>query len=121
MPSRCMWWSKKRATARWWWCGKDSTQRYKELCRGEACLAQFEPQRFNAKDEKLFMSVIQVTADGPVTIITITRPHRRNAINAETARALREAWLAFDADDSQRVGILTGGDEVFCAGADLKE
>lgn len=67
------------------------------------------------------MSVIQVTTDGPVTIITITRPHRRNAINAETARALREAWLVFDADDSQRVGILTGGAEVFCAGADLKE
>ena len=67
------------------------------------------------------MSVIDITTDGPVTIITITRPHRRNAINGETANALREAWLAFDADDSQRVGILTGGDEVFCAGADLKE
>ncbi len=67
------------------------------------------------------MSVIDVTTDEAVTIITITRPHRRNAINRETADALREAWLAFEADDSQRVGIITGGDDVFCAGADLKE
>lgn len=65
--------------------------------------------------------VIRVERDGPVTIITITRPERRNAINSETAHALREAWLAFDADDTQRVGVLTGDDGVFCAGADLKE
>ncbi len=67
------------------------------------------------------MAPIQVEKDGVVTIITLTRPHRRNAINGETAQALREAWWAFDQDDNQRVGILTGGDEVFCAGADLKE
>lgn len=67
------------------------------------------------------MEAVQVREDGQVTIITINRPHRRNAINGATATALREAWQAFDADESQRVGILTGGDEVFCAGADLKE
>jgi enoyl-CoA hydratase len=71
--------------------------------------------------ERLFMPVIEITTDGPVTIISITRPHRRNAINGEAAQALREAWLAFEADDNQRVGILTGSDGVFCAGADLKE
>ncbi|MEO0597920.1 MAG: enoyl-CoA hydratase-related protein, partial [Chloroflexota bacterium] len=65
--------------------------------------------------------VIDIQRDGAVTIITIIRPERRNAINGETANALREAWLAFDADDTQRVGILTGGNKVFCAGADLKE
>lgn len=67
------------------------------------------------------MAVIETRTDGAVTIITITRPQRRNAINGETAEALRQAWLAFEADASQRVGILTGGDEIFCAGADLKE
>jgi enoyl-CoA hydratase len=67
------------------------------------------------------VSLIRVEKQTPVTIITITRPHRRNAINGETATALREAFLAFDADESQRVAILTGGDDVFCAGADLKE
>ena len=67
------------------------------------------------------MDEVQIQRDGAVTIITINRPHRRNAVNFATAGALREAWLAFDADPTQRVGILTGGDDVFCAGADLKE
>ncbi|HEV2582978.1 MAG TPA: enoyl-CoA hydratase-related protein, partial [Ktedonobacteraceae bacterium] len=64
---------------------------------------------------------IVVTRDGPVTIIKLNRPHVRNAVNKATADALREAWLAFDADESALVGILTGGDKVFCAGADLRD
>ncbi len=67
------------------------------------------------------MPVIELSYDETVTIIRMTRPHRRNAINGETAQALRDVLLAFDADDNQRVAVLTGGDEVFCAGADLKE
>lgn len=66
-------------------------------------------------------SEVIVSKDGPVTIIRINRESARNAINAVTARALREAWFAFDADAEARVGILTGGDNVFCAGADLKD
>ena len=67
------------------------------------------------------MSPIQIEQKEAITIITIARPRRRNAINRETADALRDAFLAFDADETQKVAILTGGDEVFCAGADLKE
>jgi enoyl-CoA hydratase len=66
-------------------------------------------------------STVLVERDGPVTIIRINRPAARNAINAEAARALREAWQAFDSDETARVGILTGGEDVFCAGADLKD
>jgi enoyl-CoA hydratase len=58
---------------------------------------------------------------GAVRVLQINRPEARNAVDARTARALREAWQAFDADPQARVGILTGGDEVFCAGADLKD
>lgn len=65
------------------------------------------------------MASVLVTHDGPVTIVTIDRPAVRNAIDAATANALREVWLAFDADDHARVGVFTGGDSVFCAGADL--
>jgi enoyl-CoA hydratase len=65
--------------------------------------------------------LIQVTQQQTTTIIQITRPQRRNAINHGTGVAIRDALQAFDADDSQRVAILTGGDDVFCAGADLKE
>jgi enoyl-CoA hydratase len=62
---------------------------------------------------------IEVSHDGSVTIIRINRPRVRNAINKSTAQALKDAWLAFEADEKALVGILTGGNEVFCAGADL--
>lgn len=67
------------------------------------------------------MDEVIVTHDGPVTLISINRPDVRNAINKNAADALRAAWLAFDADENARVGVLTGGDDVFCAGADLKD
>ncbi len=66
-------------------------------------------------------SVIIVTQNGPVTVIRLNRWSARNAINAATALALREAWQAFEADEQASVGILTGGDQVFCAGADLRD
>ena len=62
---------------------------------------------------------IDVSHNGPVTIISINRPHVRNAISKSTALALKDAWLDFEADENALVGILTGGDKVFCAGADL--
>jgi enoyl-CoA hydratase/carnithine racemase len=62
---------------------------------------------------------IEVSHNGPVTVISINRPHIRNAINKSTALALTNAWLDFEADENALVGILTGGDKVFCAGADL--
>jgi len=64
---------------------------------------------------------VQISSDGPVRILRIHRPEARNAIDSRTAHALREAWLNFDRDPEARVGILTGGEEVFCAGADLKD
>jgi len=55
--------------------------------------------------------------EGPVQIVRIDRPQRRNAVDARTAGLLGEAWTAFERDGEVRVGILTGGDEVFSAGA----
>ncbi|MEM8548929.1 MAG: crotonase/enoyl-CoA hydratase family protein [Pseudomonadota bacterium] len=66
------------------------------------------------------MSEILVEVSDEVTIITINRPQARNAVDGPTATALMEAFAAFDADDSQKVAILTGADQTFCAGADLK-
>jgi len=59
--------------------------------------------------------------EGPVRILRIQRPEVRNAVDSKTAKALREAWLAFDRDPDAKVAILTGGDEVFSAGADLAD
>lgn len=63
---------------------------------------------------------ITITRDGPVTVIAIDRPDRRNAVDGPTARALHEAFKAFDADETALVAVLTGTGGNFCAGADLK-
>jgi enoyl-CoA hydratase len=58
---------------------------------------------------------------GPVTVITINRPERMNAIGPVTSRELIDAWGRFRDDDEALVAVLTGaGDRAFCAGADLK-
>ena len=63
---------------------------------------------------------VNVVDDGPVRIVTIDRPERRNAVDAATASALLEAFEAFDNDDTAHVAVLTGAGGYFCAGADLK-
>ena len=58
---------------------------------------------------------------GPVSIITINRPERMNAIGPQTHRELVDAWARFRDDENALVGVLTGaGDTAFCAGGDLK-
>jgi enoyl-CoA hydratase len=61
-----------------------------------------------------------VEHDGPVTVVTIDRPERRNAVDSVCADLLRETFLAFDADEGRSVAVLTGARGNFCAGADLK-
>jgi len=62
---------------------------------------------------------VRIDHDGPVTIVTIDRPAKRNAVDPLTALALREAFTAFAGDESARVAILTGSSGQFCAGFDL--
>src|SRR4029079_16155174 len=63
---------------------------------------------------------ILVERDGPVTIVSINRPHCRNAVDGATARKLFDAFLTFDADKDSSVAVFTGTHGAFCAGADLK-
>ncbi|MCA9674198.1 MAG: crotonase/enoyl-CoA hydratase family protein [Myxococcales bacterium] len=63
---------------------------------------------------------VRVETEGPVTIVTIDRPSRRNAVDRVTADALADAFRRFDADPEARVGVLAGDGGTFCAGADLK-
>lgn len=62
---------------------------------------------------------VRVELDGPVTTIHLDRPERRNAVDGPMAAALRDAFEQFEADDSQRVAVLSGDHDHFCAGADL--
>ncbi|MCD6679756.1 MAG: crotonase/enoyl-CoA hydratase family protein [Burkholderiaceae bacterium] len=66
-------------------------------------------------------ATVLVERSGPVVTIVIDRPAKRNAIDEQTARALREAFVAFDADEGASVAVLTGNGPDFCAGADLKQ
>jgi enoyl-CoA hydratase len=63
---------------------------------------------------------LRIERDGPVTVITIDRPERRNAVDSTCADQLRDAFTEFDRDPAQSVAILTGVGGTFCAGADLK-
>ena len=62
---------------------------------------------------------IHYAPDGPVVVVTIDRPERRNAIDRDHADALAAAFRRFDHDDALRVAILTGSAGAFCSGADL--
>lgn len=63
---------------------------------------------------------VEVEKHGPVTVVTLSRAEVRNAVDAEHARLLTEAFATFDADESASVAVLYGAHGVFCAGADLK-
>lgn len=57
---------------------------------------------------------------GPVTTVINDRINARNAGDPETADALTDAFLAFDADAEAKVAVFWGAGGAFCAGWDLK-
>ncbi|MBI1188332.1 MAG: crotonase/enoyl-CoA hydratase family protein [Alphaproteobacteria bacterium] len=65
------------------------------------------------------MTVI-IERDGPVAIVTISRPAARNAVDPDTALALFAALTDFEGDAALMACVLTGAGGNFCAGADLK-
>lgn len=64
------------------------------------------------------MAIHVETQGDAVRLITIDRPERRNAIDAESVEALRDAVTGAPA--GTRALVLRGVDGHFCAGADLK-
>jgi enoyl-CoA hydratase len=64
--------------------------------------------------------MLRVERSGPVTTVILDQPAKKNAVDRATAQALADAFRAFDADDSAKVGVLYGDHGAFCAGADLK-
>jgi enoyl-CoA hydratase len=63
---------------------------------------------------------VRVDREGAVTTVVLSRREVRNAVDREDARALADAFRAFEADPEARVGVLWGEHGTFCAGADLK-
>ncbi len=63
---------------------------------------------------------VLIEKDGPITTIVLNRPERRNAVDDETARLLKQAFTEFDTNAEQAVAVLCGTGETFCAGYDLQ-
>ncbi len=63
---------------------------------------------------------VQIEKLDDVTLVTLDRRTVRNAVDGDTARALHEAFLAFDDDPSSRVAVFHGAHGHFCAGWDLQ-
>jgi enoyl-CoA hydratase len=63
---------------------------------------------------------VHYDVDGPIVVITLDRPEVANAIDRPSADALANAFRRFDADAALSVAVLTGANQKFCCGADLK-
>lgn len=59
-------------------------------------------------------------ARGPVSVVTIRNPEKRNALSRRMWIELAERFAGLDAEPAVRAVVITGGDH-FCAGADLSE
>lgn len=65
---------------------------------------------------------LKIEIEGPVAIITLSRPEVHNALNAETKAELASLLQVLNEDSKVRVIIITGaGEKAFCAGADINE
>ena len=66
------------------------------------------------------MATIKVENHERVTLVSLSRPEVRNAVDGATAAALAQAFREFDSDEQSDVAVLYGDYGTFCAGADLK-
>lgn len=68
------------------------------------------------------MSVVLVDRPSPqVTVVTLHRPDRLNAMSIELVVELHDVLTDVAADNACRVVILTGAGRAFCSGLDLKD
>src|SRR5882762_6983851 len=68
------------------------------------------------------MPVVLIEKQTPqITVLTLNRPERRNALTIELLTELTAEIEAASADEQQRVLILRGAGVAFCTGLDLKE
>ncbi len=64
-------------------------------------------------------SLVQIERDGSRATVTMNRPDVRNAFNAGLIAAIRDAFVALDADAGVRSIVLAGAGKTFSGGADL--
>ena len=62
---------------------------------------------------------IVVDVEPPIATVKLNRPKVLNALSPDLIREVSEALAGFEADESVRAVVLTGGSKVFAAGADI--
>jgi enoyl-CoA hydratase/3-hydroxyacyl-CoA dehydrogenase len=64
---------------------------------------------------------VRLSIEGPIAVITMSRPEALNALNGKVLRELKDVLDAVRANRDVRAVILTGEGDAFVAGADIKE
>ena len=64
-------------------------------------------------------SSVLYTVTNQVATVTLNKPARRNALDPESLRLMKEAFIQAGEDDNVRVVVLNGNGDGFCSGADL--
>jgi enoyl-CoA hydratase len=59
--------------------------------------------------------------DGAVATIQLNRPEKKNSLNVEMRKELERLLHELAENTGVRAVVLTGGEEIFCAGADIAE
>ncbi len=68
------------------------------------------------------MAYIEITKPRPhVSVITLNRPERMNALSFDTVKPLHDAILEVGADNDTFAVVLTGAGRGFCSGLDLED
>ena len=80
----------------------------------------FVPQLLRSRREAWTLREVRLSIEGPLAVITLSRPQALNALNAKMLRELKEAVKTVGQDHTVRAVILTGEGTAFVAGADVK-
>lgn len=56
-----------------------------------------------------------------IAALTLTRPHRLNALNGEMEEEMVRVWREAGEEEEIRVLVITGAGEFFCAGGEMQE
>src|SRR3954447_8473394 len=71
--------------------------------------------------DKIRTDKIRVDVDGPVRTVTLARPEKGNALDAEMLTALEEVFAPDPGPgDAERVAVIRSEGRVFCSGLDLR-
>jgi len=64
---------------------------------------------------------LKIQKKDAIATIELYRPQKKNSLNGEMRGELEECLKELARDRNTRVAIITGGEEIFCAGADISE